>query len=365
MSKPNIFDYATSELSQDAVLAYMLAWAHPDHKETTKLHKLGQDLLFALLSESEIAIEKIGPESEETRKDEVVRIKEAIRQIKKGIKTVEVKRQDNNIDVSVDINGSLFVIIEDKTETIRHGDQIRRYKDEAKKRGHEAVLAVYLKTGNESVTSLPAPERASCFLRDDLLEVLNNNENTNNSIIEEFRTYLQNWEDDTQSFRTSKVSKWSDGARQGYYLYLEKQLEEEGKKFGNYGWCYTNNPGGGFLEFWWVPSRFGLQIRNCETLFIRVTEVWKDEKQIQVDPDIRWQLWEQIEQVAAHFDGIEVTRSGRAGGWSATIAQIRFDESERGSCLVTNDGRLDSSASVERVRMAIRFLDEVREKVSI
>jgi len=33
MNKPNLFNYATSELSQDAMICYMLEWAKEDYKK--------------------------------------------------------------------------------------------------------------------------------------------------------------------------------------------------------------------------------------------------------------------------------------------------------------------------------------------
>ena len=33
MESPNIFEYATSELSQDAVICYFAEWANPIYKE--------------------------------------------------------------------------------------------------------------------------------------------------------------------------------------------------------------------------------------------------------------------------------------------------------------------------------------------
>jgi len=250
--KPNLFKFATSELSQDAVLAYMLAWAAPEHAKTTKLHKLGRDLLLALLAESERTIERIGPDSEETPEDEADRIKYAIRQIKADdIKTLDIKCQDNNIDVSLDINESLFVIVEDKTETMRHGDQIRRYKEAAKQRFESdgksrEVVAVYLKTGNESASYHPAPERAGCFFRADVLDVLDKNQNTGSDIIEEFQIHLQRLEDDTKSFKESKLvalddqgnseDGWSWNAHQGYFMHLEQKLDWDEK-----GWGYDKS----------------------------------------------------------------------------------------------------------------------------
>ena len=47
---PNLYEFATKELAQDATLAYVLAWAHRDHAAThASLHQLGNRFLRALL----------------------------------------------------------------------------------------------------------------------------------------------------------------------------------------------------------------------------------------------------------------------------------------------------------------------------
>lgn len=141
MSKPNIFEYATSELSQDAVLAYMLAWAAPEHAETTKLHELGQDFLRALLGKVGQKIDKI--------------------------ENVVVKTQDNNIDISVDINEKIFMIIEDKVDTMRHGDQIKRYKEAAEEtfKGNRQIVAILKPATNPLLTIPPLTWRAAFFVK--------------------------------------------------------------------------------------------------------------------------------------------------------------------------------------------------------
>ena len=357
MCKPNIFDYATSELSQDAVLAYMLAWAHPDHKETTKLHKLGQDFLLALL-------DKTG------------------RKVKK-IKEVIVKTQDNKIDVSVDINKEIFMIIEDKVGTTRHGDQILRYKEAAAERfkreeKNRKIVAVYLKTGNESKCFHPEPERASCFFRDDLLKVLGDNQDTDNTTIEEFRIHLQRLEDDTQSYKKTKPSMWSWAACEGFFSNLEKDMRKKWPDAKNVGWYYV--PIGDFLGFWWSPETEGrepnseyqtyLQIEaypapesetgSCVRLCIRVSSN-TDEK---ITWEIRNALWDEIMSVVAGWPDINdenVIWSGRAGR-SSNVAQICFDKDDKkeGGYLVKGtDGNLDFGETMRRTERAIELLNSI------
>ncbi len=51
MNKPNLFSYATSELSQDAFICWLLAWAHPENKEINSdspaLHACARALIEA------------------------------------------------------------------------------------------------------------------------------------------------------------------------------------------------------------------------------------------------------------------------------------------------------------------------------
>ena len=60
MNQPNIFNYATSELSQDALIAWLLVWANDKYKkENTQLNQLGVDFLQSLLIKQNIVITKI------------------------------------------------------------------------------------------------------------------------------------------------------------------------------------------------------------------------------------------------------------------------------------------------------------------
>lgn len=353
MSKPNIFDYATSELSQDAVLAYMLAWAHPDHKETTKLHKLGQDFLLALL-------DKVGHKIDR-------------------IERVTVKTQDNKIDISVDINEKIFMIIEDKVDTMRHGDQIKRYKKAAEEsfNGDREIVAIYLKTGNESASYHPDPKLAGCFFRADVLCVLSKNQNTGSDIIEEFRIHLQRLEDDTNSFEGNKLRDdennsedgWSWNAHKGYFMYLEENLDWDGK-----GWGYTANPAGGHLEFYSGSQccsrmdnpqpHLALQVIYNKGLYIRIVKLGDYEK---VYAHFLYLLFEKIEKYAEveKFDGLYVRKPSRFGtGASANVAEIYFESESDDYRAVDREGKIDLAATVNRLGQAMEFMRYICDNIT-
>ncbi len=103
--KPNIFDYATSELSQDAFLAWLFKWAEKENEALNKpLHDCAEEWLRLFLG-------NINP---------------------REIKTVKVDKQWQKIDLWITVNDTYHLIIEDKTNTGPHDNQLKKYKKTAK-----------------------------------------------------------------------------------------------------------------------------------------------------------------------------------------------------------------------------------------
>ena len=122
--EPNLFNYATSELSQDAFLLWLLEWAKPENKPfDIELHSASQNFLRFLMG------------------------KDASYEIC----SVVCNKQWNHIDVFALVNDSVALIIEDKILTNEHGNQIERYRTMVNNyyAGKDIeVCSVYLKTGN-------------------------------------------------------------------------------------------------------------------------------------------------------------------------------------------------------------------------
>ena len=124
MEKVNLFQYATSELSQDAFICWLLAHGKKKHqKEDSLLCACALDF-----------IRQIPGLEHATQID-------------------EIKRQYLKIDVLVIVDG-IHIIIEDKTYTNVHGDQIAVYKDKLVKEGISAdrIRTVYYKIVEQPYT---------------------------------------------------------------------------------------------------------------------------------------------------------------------------------------------------------------------
>lgn len=59
MKKPNLFNFATSELSQDAFLCYLFNFAKEEYKENIKEYELANFILRELLKKCNLEIPKI------------------------------------------------------------------------------------------------------------------------------------------------------------------------------------------------------------------------------------------------------------------------------------------------------------------
>lgn len=222
--KPNLFKYATSELSQDAFILWLLEWANPKcATEDKALHETAQEFVRLLLNNKDLII-----------------------------KSVNTKRQKNHIDVFAIINEKYAIIIEDKTDTSEHNNQLERYEKWVTEQKEYSALEthiVYYKRGNESyfrlkkMTDKYALKRFTILTRKDVLEVLTKC-TTNNLIFCDYVEYIQDIQCQSEAYQSLPINNWSSYTWQGFYMALEKELQTG-------DWGYVPNKQGGFWGFYW------------------------------------------------------------------------------------------------------------------
>lgn len=134
---PNIFRYATKELSQDAVICWLVACA----KEATgELRDCGMSFVRFLLRSGESRVINARSRECETLSDgDVTEIE-------------DISPQYSNIDVFFQVKwaGELVsVVVEDKTQTEAHSGQLSRYRDIVKSDNvqEEFIKLIYFKSG--------------------------------------------------------------------------------------------------------------------------------------------------------------------------------------------------------------------------
>ena len=217
---PNIFEFASSELSQDAFFAWLIKCAKPHFMKIDKnLCELGQSFIKLLIGDDDLIIEK-----------------------------VEVGCQWKKIDVWVEVNDDIFITIEDKTETTEHDNQLKIYKEivfDEYNGKRDKLYFVYLKTGNEPKSILDKISALGYrnILRSDLLVLLNSYSGSHPFVLD-YKDHIQIIEEETQRFKTLPTSKWGWYAWQGFYQEINKYIDLA-------SWAYVSNPSGGFLGAFW------------------------------------------------------------------------------------------------------------------
>ena len=287
---PNIFDFATSELSQDAVFAWIIKWADPKYKDKdAEMFSVAQNFVRMLLGEKDYAISSIN-----------------------------VGRQWCNIDIWVEINDDTFLVIEDKTNTSIHDNQLERYKKivEEEYEGKRCKLYyAYVKTGNEPLSILHEINQIGyrTVSRVDIINCLEMYHG-NNTIISSYLTNLKGIEEETQSFRNQSVENWDWYAWQGFYMELDQRL-------GLKSWEYVSNPNGGFLGAWWHFT----EIDNGE-MYLQFEEqklCFKISCNVDERSDFRWKWYNNLISTAELMGHPEIVKPQRFGaGCYMTIAVV-------------------------------------------
>ena len=231
--RPNLFDYATSELSQDAFLLWFLRWSDPKYKdEDLSLHKCSRLFVNRLLG-YDGSLE---------------------------ISTIKVEKQVKHIDVFCIVNDEYAIIIEDKTNTSEHGRQMTRYSKEVEtsaKYKHLQKHCIYFKTGNESQQNIDTIRdnyikandsmwHFSVMQRQDMIDVLNHYSG-NNVILLDYRDRITRIENTFLNYLNLPVEEWSWGTWQGFYKEMESLMD----KSEGFWWGTVNSIGGAFVCAAW------------------------------------------------------------------------------------------------------------------
>lgn len=341
-SPPNLFDYATKELSQDAVICWLIDWAGRETSgdpEDEKLRQCGLAFVHALFSKWRDWGYSVD-------------LGDSVR--------TEVRRQDQSIDVLARVNGLHVLLIEDKTETGTHDNQLERYRESVVegetglgKVAEDNVWPIYCKTGNHSLKERQHAEEQeyAVFDRTDFLSVLKRYRGTNDILIN-FRRYLKRWQEETDSFR-----EWANDSDErmkrgweGLYRYIEENcLDNSGDDWG----ALTSRRVGGYNALWIEPtetsknSKFAIWIEEDRISFrlygakTRISKLGMNREKA---------YW------ARAFEEQRISGLARPSRLDATSTKPMCVAEWRGWLEYGNDGKLDLEGSVKNIGVAKEVL---------
>jgi hypothetical protein len=213
--KPNIFTYATSELSQDAFFCWLLEWSKDEYRNDN-MHKLSLDFInYILRSTGKSSIE--------------------------SVKELKIERQDQKIDFYAIFNNSVIIMFEDKTETKQHDNQLKKYKNimESKFKGKQ-ISYVYIKSDIIWKDERDAVEDAG-YYQIDIFEMINIlKPYQDNEIYDGYLKNILQKVNVYNTYRNKPYSEWKNNfeAWKGLYSQLDKAN------------CGSMSSWGGSLKTW-------------------------------------------------------------------------------------------------------------------
>lgn len=333
--KPNIFDIATKELNQDAFITWLLQFADNKYQSThSELNNCGKAFVTQL-------IQKQLPTFDEK------------------ITKVEAGRQWENIDVWAEVNDKYLIVIEDKTFTSHHSNQLDRYKENSEnwcvKNNYEKPICIYLKTGNESQSSLGNIEKKgfSIFGRLDFINLLELYKDNPNDIFQDFYERLTRIEESNNEFENKLIKDWNGNDWQGFFQFLEKEIDL-------INWNYVNNPSGGFWnavlnwDYWNIYPAY-IQLEQGKLCFKISTD--PDEVDMPEDlsrGEIRNKLHNLIVTKASECNLTHIRRPDRFGnGNYMTVAIV-----DRENWLGSDTEKIEKETIVKTLNEYLSFLKE-------
>lgn len=331
--RPNIFDYATSELSQDAFLTWLIQWADKDYLEVdSPLNTLAVSFVQELLGmDNQYPVE-----------------------------TIEAGRQWNNIDVWALVNHKYFLVIEDKKGTKEHSNQLNRYSELSKKHYENSdieIRLVYFKMEEQGKYSDIKEAGFSLFHRSKMLSILTDyidvtEQSKQNDIIVDYYRNLDNLDKKIKSYLTKPLKEWHWYSWQGFYSELQKDIG------GN--WEYVANAAGGFLGYWWNwkysnvdGKEFEYYLQLEQDRFVFKLYAYKENERRELRDIYRRQLYKKAKEL-----NIGISQFGRLGAYMG-VAKLNSEYR-----LTFENGLLDFEATVENLKGLMILINETEKEIT-
>lgn len=212
----NLFDYATRELSQDAFICWLLSYSSEFVESDAGLKDISQNFIKSMLGDRKYDTSYI-----------VTKIE---RQVKVDIIDGNIKQGNGILDIVVTLDNdgkNLYLIIEDKTGTQEHDNQLNKYFNAYEKVRKEDVYISYVKSGamiSEEKKELEKKEKELNHLTvvdRKTLENIVKSGITENIILNQFREKL---------IKNNKyIDQWEEhfGEGDSNFAFFEKLLSED------------------------------------------------------------------------------------------------------------------------------------------
>jgi len=304
----NLFTYATSELSQDAFICWLTSYAMINAKRDDGLTECAKAFLRECISASKFIIP-----------DDIIVTEAPIKQCA-------------SIDVLITVNNTFKIIVEDKTFSHEHDDQLQRYVTTIQTECPDCTICkIYFKTGFQSDLSQVENAGYIVFSRKRIIELLEPYVGMiQNQIFLDYFEYLNTYEQMSLQFRYLPVKDWQE--QQIYAFYDDcKRSGRTKSSMGhvlpcNYG--YVSNPAGGFYALWIYDNQYREVIGATCELYLQI-EFIGQELLIRLKTSIAADDYENGVASPKDIRNKLTWRESALGIWNSLPEQFGFKKSAR------------------------------------
>ena len=260
----NIFNYATSELSNDAIICWLVN-SFNYSSASNELKGVSERLIKKLLFNKTVTFDEVKVKKQfyinANYNDLKVRTES-----QEEPSSAENKKRRLYIDIYIELKYQKEIvhkiIIEDKIESRENGNQLTDYRSYFVNRNEDCTF-VFMVIGNRSKTYIRDinEKRWNTIKRDALFDCINcdiSKLEKSEGILIHYINYLSNQEDEINNYREIEIKNWKPNQVQGFYNSLD-ELEM------NNDWGFVNNPKGGFWAIWFSQYKFEY---DKETVFV-------------------------------------------------------------------------------------------------
>lgn len=201
-------------------MCWLINWASPEFAKDERMHRLGVDFVSLVIGGT------------------------------MDVKSCVVKRQWNSIDILCEINDEYVIVIEDKSGSLEHSNQLNRYKElVAEAHPTRKRKLWYIQTGTQGVYDNVKKAGYEVMTRERLLSFFETNIRTygsiKNDIFCDYHEHLSKLQMGEDSYKFTAPGDWNHAHWVGLYKEIERRLARN--EIPDIFWDWAANPNGGFM----------------------------------------------------------------------------------------------------------------------
>jgi len=275
VKKHNIFEFATSELSNDAILCWIInGLGHLN--SSSEFKKVSMNFIKQMLGEIKVNFDEVKVEKQ------------------KQLIGANDKKLYIDIFVELRLNGVTIhtILIEDKVDSGESGNQLLEYRSAINNDLNDKSF-VFINIGNRSSNYKERIKHKgwSVIDRNNLLNCINCDVNLLNheeGLLIQYRNYLTDLENEFNNYLKIDVKDWNSYNVQGFFQSLENDKTE-------YDWGTVYNPSGGFIAIWYMKHTFLFKQQIEFSVYLQLEYPFKNNKDMRVAIKISTNKYDELE----------------------------------------------------------------------